>query len=121
MEWRKLIARGLDPAIQAERAREATIRQQANTFAAVGEAFIAEKLIGPDPDRPIERKGREVERYIRNEFIPKWGPRPVTEITDEDIGALIHARNQKRPKRQWRACAGAQPAWHCQATFRVGG
>lgn len=97
IEWRKLIARGIDPAIAEARQRAATIERQANTFAAVAEAFIAEKVIGPDPDNPIERKGREVARDIRNEFTPKWGSWPITEITDGHVLDVIEAKAQTAP------------------------
>src|SRR6516162_7421397 len=52
--WRSLIFRGLDPADQEERDRQAALRKQRTTFAAVAEDFIKDKL-------PAERKGREVE------------------------------------------------------------
>jgi integrase len=57
------------------------------SFAAVAEDFIAEKL-------PGERKGREVERDIRREFLPVWGKRPIAEITARDIRDLIRAKRQ---------------------------
>jgi len=39
-EWRKLIKRGIDPAIAEERERQAELRKRATTFAAVAEDFI---------------------------------------------------------------------------------
>jgi hypothetical protein len=84
-EWRKLIKRGIDPAIAAEQERAAARRKQETTFGAMAEDFISEKLAG-------ERKGKEVERDIRREFIPKWGKRPIEDITDEDVVAVIKAK-----------------------------
>jgi integrase len=89
-EWRQLISRGTDPALVEEQKRQANIKKQENTFAAVAEAFIAEKL-------PSERKGREVERDIRREFLPAWGKRPITEITDLEILAVVKAKGRTAP------------------------
>jgi hypothetical protein len=71
-EWLKLIERGLDPQDHEEQQRRAQERERQNTFAAVAEDFIRSKLSG-------ERKGREVERDIRREFLPIWGKRPVAQ------------------------------------------
>jgi hypothetical protein len=61
-EWLKLIGKGIDPQAHEEQQRRAKERERQNTFAAVAEDFIRDKL-------PGERKGREVERDIRREFI----------------------------------------------------
>ncbi|HZC57321.1 MAG TPA: integrase arm-type DNA-binding domain-containing protein [Xanthobacteraceae bacterium] len=87
--WRELIASGKDPAIEEERHRAAELRRQENTFASVAEDFIKEKLIGRDPEKPLERSGREVERDIRRVFIPAWGKRPMTDITAQEVRNLI--------------------------------
>jgi integrase len=83
-QWRDLIRRGIDPAVQEERDRQAALRRQHVTFAAVAEDFIRDKL-------PSERKGREVELDIRREFLPLWGKRPVTEITALDVRNVVKA------------------------------
>ena len=82
--WRKLISRGVDPQIQENRDRQAALRQQQTTFAAVAKDFIEDKL-------PSERKGKEVEQGIRREFIPRWGKWPIAEITAQDVRAVIKA------------------------------
>ena len=56
----------------------------------MAEDFIAEKL-------PSERKGREVERDIRREFIPAWGDRPITELTDLDVLSVVKAKVRTAP------------------------
>jgi integrase len=89
-EWRKLIKRGIDPAIAEERARQAHLRNQAMTFAAVAEDFIRGKL-------PTERKGREIERDIRREFMPRWGHLPISDISDLDAIAVINAKKKQAP------------------------
>jgi integrase len=83
-DWLELIRKGVDPRDEEERQRIAEQRKRANSFAAVVEDFIAEKL-------PAERKGREVERDIRREFIPAWGGRPITEITAHDVRVVVKA------------------------------
>jgi integrase len=89
-DWLALIKRGVDPRIQEENERRATIRQQENTFAAVAEAFIAEKL-------PSERSGVEAARDIRKQFLPVWGEWPVTAVSDLDIIAVIKAKRRTAP------------------------
>jgi integrase len=89
-DWHELIRRGRDPQIEEERQRLAEQRKRANTFAAVAEDFINEKL-------PGERKGAEVARDIRREFIPLWGGRPITEITAQDIRGVIKAVKDRAP------------------------
>ena len=43
----------------------------------------------PNPAKPRQRKGREVERDIRKEFIARWGKRPITAITPHDVIAVL--------------------------------
>jgi len=93
-EWLALIRKGIDPAVVEEQARQAALRQQAlareRSFAAVAEAFIADKL-------PGERKGREVERDLRNVFLPAWGSKAIDEITDLDVLVIINAKKRSAP------------------------
>jgi integrase len=89
-DWLKLIGQGIDPAIHEERQRQVELQRQENTFAAVAEAFIADKL-------PAERKGREVERDIRRQFLPRWAAKPVTDITDLDVLAVINSKKKTAP------------------------
>lgn len=88
--WIEMIQRGVDPAQHEERERLAEERRRQNTFGAVAEDFISEKL-------PAERSGKFVEREIRQNFMPKWAARPITEITDDEIVALIKAKARKAP------------------------
>src|SRR5665647_1493399 len=93
-DWLELIRKGIDPAVAEEQARQAALRQaaqvQERSFAAVAEAFIAQKL-------PGERKGKEVERDIRNVFLPAWSARPVDEISDLDVLAIINKKKRTAP------------------------
>jgi integrase len=84
-DWLALIRKGIDPAVAAEAARQAALRQQDETFAAVAEKFIAHMK------RQKERKAAEVERDLRREFIRPWGARPIASITPRDVAAVIDA------------------------------
>jgi integrase len=89
-EWRRLIKRGVDPAIVEERERLAAVRQQQNTFAAVVTAFAEDKL-------KTERKGRAVLLDIEREFMGPWGGLPVTEISPLDVLTIIRAKKARAP------------------------
>jgi integrase len=82
-EWVNLIKRGIDPRDEEESKRLAEQRRRENTFAAVAEDFIRDKVL------PSERKGEEVARDIRREFIPEWGEKPVTDVTPLDVRTVI--------------------------------
>jgi hypothetical protein len=84
-KWRSLVAQGLDPAVEEERARQEALRRQAITFSAVAEDFIRQKL-------PGERKGEDVEREIRRDLMPKWKDEAVTSLTDVDVIAIIRKK-----------------------------
>ena len=74
--WRTLVKQGIDPAEQERREREAEQQRRANTFAAVFEDFVVEKL-------STERKGKEVERDVRRRFYASFGncaPSPKSPI-----------------------------------------
>ena len=81
-DWLKLIEAGKDPKLESQRQRTLEQRRQENTFAAVAEDFIKDKLAG-------ERKGAEVQRDVRRVFIPEWGKRPITDITPLDVRNLV--------------------------------
>ena len=95
-EWLKLIVRGIDPAVHEREIQLAAARRRENSFAAVFEDFVKEKLAN-------ERQGAGVERSMRKEFAAVWGKRPIADITKEDVlsvirivkqrGAPSHARN----------------------------
>jgi integrase len=81
-EWLKLIRAGKDPAAEEERERQANLRQQANTFSVVAEAFIKRHV-------SKTRKAAIVERELRREFIERWGDRPITDIAPRDVVTII--------------------------------
>ena len=87
--WLETLRKGIDPAIAEEERRQEAMRQQANTFAAVAEDYLRLQVIGSDPDKPRQRKGREVVRDFRRVFIALWGERPVTSISRREVLMLI--------------------------------
>jgi integrase len=87
--WLALIARGIDPRGHIEDLKLAEQRRRENSFEAVSIEFIRLNVIGPNPGKPRQRKGREVERDIRKEFIARWGKRPITAITPHDVIAVL--------------------------------
>jgi integrase len=89
-EWVRIIAREQDPKVEKEKARLAEVRKQDCTFAAVAEAFVAEKL-------PRERKGREVEQDIRRDLMPAWSARPIADIAGADVRAVVRAKARTAP------------------------
>ena len=81
-KWLDLLKRGKDPKAELERAKRAELRKQENTFAAVAEDYLERHVKN-------QRTARAVERDIRKELIGRWAARPVTDITREDVLALI--------------------------------
>jgi hypothetical protein len=89
-EWLRLIGRGIDPAREADRLRNAETRRQNVTFKAVFDDFAEQKLA-------TERKGVEVKRDITNNFLAAWKDRPITDITDLDVLGIINAKKKDAP------------------------
>ena len=90
-DWLELIRKGIDPAIAEQEKRQAALRLQANTFSAVAEDYLRLEVIGPDPEKPRQRRGSMVARDFRNVFIALWGERPITSISRRDVLALIES------------------------------
>ena len=67
---------------EEERQRQAALRRAENSFAAVAEQFIKRHV-------SKTRKASTVERELRREFIVRWGTRPITDITQHDVVAVI--------------------------------
>jgi integrase len=92
--WLLLVKQGKDPAVVEERARLAEIQKQRaaadNTFSAVAEAWFKAKL-------SKERIGRQVEVGVRSNLFPKWADRPIVDITEDDVFALIKRKAATSP------------------------
>ncbi len=82
-DWLELLRKGIDPAGEEERQRQAELRKHEDSFLAVAEAYIAHI------HREKQRKAPVVERQLRREFIPRWSSRPVTSITAADVRAVV--------------------------------
>jgi hypothetical protein len=87
--WRTMIELGIDPEIAEQKTRADNLRRQANTFAVVLEDYIRLAVVGPDPKKPLQRKGNEVARDQRRTFVPLWGDHPITDITRRDVLSAI--------------------------------
>ncbi|QIG47201.1 integrase arm-type DNA-binding domain-containing protein [Nordella sp. HKS 07] len=81
----ELIQRGIDPKVDAERRRQAELRKQQHSFESVAEAFIAKHV-------SKLRTADDVARDLRNEFVKRWGKRPISEIDRHDVAAVIEAK-----------------------------
>jgi integrase len=92
--WKLAIDDGRDPIAEEAEKIAARRRRAVNTFAGVAEDFIA--LIKLQK----QRKARELEQDIRREFIKRWGDRPVTAITSEDVREIIKAKAGEGHKAQ---------------------
>jgi integrase len=96
-EWSELVQNGIDPRAEEERERREQERKLAHTFKSVAEDYIIDRVIGPNPARPIQRKARSVERIIRNTFIKAWGNRPVASIDREDVLTIVRIKKRTAP------------------------
>jgi integrase len=107
-EWRDWIKGGNDPRAEEERlaeqrrAAEEALRakrrtEEDNTFGAVAEAFIADAVIGTNPEKPLQRTGHATAREIRKEFVSIWGSRPVADIVRTDVTAFLKAKKRTAP------------------------
>jgi integrase len=90
-EWLDLIEQGRDPKEIARQATQAAQRSRRTTFAVVAEAWLDEAVRGQ------QRKAKEVEADVHREFLPRWGNRPITEITTLDVREVIQAVKKRAP------------------------
>ena len=81
-DWLALIHQGTDPKLHEERQRREELRKQQTTFASVAEDFIQRHVKG-------QRRSRDTEREIRKELINRWGARPVSDISRDDVVRLV--------------------------------
>jgi integrase len=78
----KALAEGDHPREIEKRRQRAQAEHEAKTFESIAEQFI---------QRHVSRLRTSigVEKAIRREFIPRWGDRPISEITRGDIISMI--------------------------------
>jgi integrase len=82
-EWLRMIRGGKDPRAEEERARQAELRKQAHTFAAVAEEYFAS-----DKFKKL-RTARDIERDLKRLVVSRWKDRALADITRHDVKALI--------------------------------
>jgi Arm DNA-binding domain len=84
-EWNALVKKGIDPAIEESRQRQAAIeaekQRQASTFGAAFEAYLERKA-------SKLKSGPDIEREIRREF-KEWMDLPLSDITPSMVKAAI--------------------------------
>jgi integrase len=84
-EWNALVKKGIDPAIEEEQQRRATIeaanQRQASTFEGAFEEYLRRKALKL-------KSGRHIEREIRREF-KTWMALPLADITPSMVKAAI--------------------------------
>jgi hypothetical protein len=102
--WLELIHSGIDPKRDEEQRQDQRLRNQKNTFAAVAEEFFKRKL-------SKTRKGREVERDIRREFVERWAARPIAEIDRHDVMAVIDAAVDRGLRIRLTTCSAISAAY----------
>jgi integrase len=73
---------GVDPRVRKTAQVRGEAAKQASMFAAVAEIFITRHVAA-------KRTARTIEQLIRRELIPRWGERPIADITRADVIALI--------------------------------
>lgn len=109
-----LVEQGIDPREQERRQAEAEARQRGVLFEAVVDDYCAEHLARL-------RRGEKDGQDIRRELVSRWRGRPITEITRDDVLAVVEEIKAKgkfamahltlnHAKRLWR-WAIHQPSW----------
>lgn len=98
-EWLALISKGIDPKEQEERQRAAEQRKRDNSFGAVVEDYLRLAVLGPDPEKPLQRKGIVVARELRDEFVNDkivagkvrrgLARKPIIEVDRHDIIRVV--------------------------------
>jgi integrase len=81
-EWRHDIARGIDPKQKPEEQRHAEEKRRASTFAAAVKTYDEEKLA-------LLSSGPGVHADLERHAVKAWGDRPITDIREDDVEALI--------------------------------
>jgi integrase len=94
IEWKRLIAAGVDPAAAEEAKRRAEERKKAGSFAAVAEQFIAYIH-----DRKL-RTAALMEHDLRKTFVAEWRGRSITDIEPDDVKRIIRRSVERGAKYQ---------------------
>lgn len=87
------LARGIDPAAVKRAAQAAAIKVENDTFKAVADAYLADKLEGGGAN--LRSRG-ELERKLKTD-LKAWHDRPIVEIRGRDIRELVREKAQESP------------------------
>lgn len=82
--WLEDIKKGNDPREEQRKKTEAETERKNATFKVVLEDYFARHVRG-------QRKEHDVKREMRRELLGRWGRKPVTEITRNDVTRLIES------------------------------
>ncbi len=108
--WLDFDANGKDPRIIEAAKAAAEAARRAHTLAAVADQFMAEWVIGPKPEKPLQRRWFEVQRHV--EVIKgKWGLRPIGEIERDELVKLIKAKARTAPAEARNLLGAAKQLW----------
>jgi integrase len=97
--WHEMLSAGEDPKDAVERDRLEHQRKQKNSFAHVAEDFIRREVTN-------RRRGADMERELRREFVARWGGRPITEIARHDVLTVLDEVVERGSPSQARALFG---------------
>jgi integrase len=93
--WDALLAKGIDPAVEKERAareaEKAKLGAAANTFVARAADYVA------FCKRQEHRQVKATENIIKRELTPRWGSMPIDNITPADVKHAIVTIAEKHP------------------------
>jgi integrase len=87
--WIELVGQGKDPAHEEAQLAREHLRQQENSFEQVAANYVANEVVGLDPERPRQRKAKDVQRDFERVLTPLWGDKPITAVTADDIEEVI--------------------------------
>lgn len=90
-DWLDLIDRGIDPGAVEQQQQEAAQRSRRISFGTVAEDWLKDAVRGK------QRQGRTVELDLNREFIPRWGDRPITDITALDVRDAVMEIKARAP------------------------
>jgi integrase len=94
-DWIELLGKGIDPRDELERLEKEEARKRADTFMSVVEEYIRDRVVGPDPKKPIMRKRKYVSRVLKDVFGKAWGEKPIVRIERGDVVTMIKAKKRK--------------------------
>jgi integrase len=108
--WLDLGANGKDPRTVEATAAAAKAAQHAHTLGAVADQFLREWVIGPNPQKPLQRRWFEVERHVAV-FKDEWGLRPIREIERDELVKLVKAKAKSAPAEARNLLGAAKQLW----------